>query len=83
MKRSANTPPGIYILEEVIGRGQKLWQLRRVLELTAADLCELLDGSSPVTPEIATELARFFGTSDTLWLNLQEAWKLATRKESR
>lgn len=37
---------------------------------------ELVNGKRGITPDSALRLARFFGTTPELWLNLQQAWDI-------
>ena len=43
---------------------------------------ELVNGRRGITPSTALRLARFFGTSPDLWMNLQQRWDLYTAKEA-
>jgi addiction module HigA family antidote len=42
---------------------------------------EIVHGTRAVSPDTALRLARFFGTSDRLWLNLQAAYDLDVERD--
>ncbi len=46
---------------------------------------EIINKKRGITPSTALRLARFFGTSEDFWLNLQLRWNLynAKKKESK
>ena len=48
----------------------------RRLGVSRKTLSKLVNGRGAVTPEMALRLARAFGTSPQLWLNLQQAYDL-------
>ena len=69
--------PGEILLEEFLNP----------LELTQRDLAdgirvpyqrvnELVRGRRGITPSTALRLAKFFGTSPDVWMNLQQRWDL-------
>ena len=72
--RPARAPsPGVILAKELEARG---WSLRKLAEETGYPLdvvAALVDGTSRITPEVALHLARAFGTSAELWLNLDSA----------
>lgn len=35
---------------------------------------EVVEGRRPISPDLAIRLARYFGTSDRYWLDLQQRW---------
>lgn len=42
---------------------------------------EILHGTRRITEDTALRLARYFGTSDELWLNLQAHYDMETERE--
>lgn len=50
------------------------------LGIPATRLLGILAGERPVTANIALRLARYFGTSAELWMNLQQAHDLSEAK---
>lgn len=80
--RKSRTPapisPGVYILEEITSRGWTLNDLRAELTheyggCSDSTLLAYLDGSQTVKP-ICPILARFFGTSVSLWKRMAKQW---------
>ncbi len=80
------THPGEMLLEEFL----------KPMEITQKDLAnaihvpyqrvnEIINKKRGITPSTALRLARFFGTSEDFWLNLQLRWNLynAKNKESK
>lgn len=61
--------PGIHI-------GMSASQLARELGIPANRLTEILRGRRGITADTALRLARWFGTSPVLWLNLQKRHEL-------
>jgi plasmid maintenance system antidote protein VapI len=67
--------PSIYIRDEV---GHRKWTVADFAKKAGFSLAlagSILSGCFAVSPEIARGLHRAFGTSTTLWLNLQAAWE--------
>ena len=80
------THPGEMLLEEFL----------KPMEITQKDLAnaihvpyqrvnEIINKKRGITPSTALRLAKFFGTSEDFWLNLQLRWNLynAKKKESK
>jgi addiction module HigA family antidote len=49
--------------------------LAQVTTMSEADICLLLNGETSITPDIASQLAQWSGTSPELWLNLQKNYE--------
>lgn len=84
---TAATPihPGEYLRDEMAAqtkvqeRGWTIWCVasRSCTEhghLSVATVRGIVEGSLPIDERIAAGLARAFGTSAKVWLNLQAAW---------
>ena len=65
--------PGVYILEELTARSLPVSRLQDELKCSSEIMLEYLDGKRSVLP-IARNLARFFGTSVSLWKGLDKQW---------
>lgn len=73
-------PPGTYVLEEMAERG---WDFERLCaecgrgngEWLPEYICGETGVSPHVTKSVSRGLARAFGTSAELWLNLDRAWQ--------
>ena len=75
--------PGETIKEEyLIPLGMSVNALAKELGVGAARLNEIVRGRRGVTADTALRLARYFGTTPELWLNLQAFYelRLAQRK---
>ncbi len=78
------THPGEMLLEEFLkpmGMTQK--ELSNAIKVPYQRVNEIINGKRGITPSTALRLARFFGTSEDFWLNLQLRWDLyrAMKKE--
>jgi len=78
------THAGEVLKEEfLIPLGMTQSQLARVLHTSFRAINELVNGKRGVTTEMALKLAKYFGTSPQLWLNLQnqyDLWKVSRKK---
>ena len=78
------THPGEMLLEEFLkpmGMTQK--ELSEGIKVPYQRINEIINGKRGITPSTALRLAKFFGTSEDFWLNLQLRWDLyrAMKKE--
>ena len=51
-------------------------ELAKVLKTTFRTVHEIVNGKRSISPEMALKLARYFGTSAEVWLNLQADYDL-------
>jgi len=74
--------PGSYILDELAERGWTVQRLTAEMGLPKwrVDYVKRVICGSPLTPEFAGQLSQAFGTSATLWLNLEKAYRKAVAK---
>ncbi|HKE22666.1 MAG TPA: HigA family addiction module antitoxin [Bryobacteraceae bacterium] len=78
--------PGETIKEEYIKPlGMSVTALAKELGIGVARLNEIVRGRRSVTADTALRLARYFGTTAELWLNLQSFYdlRMAQRKAGR
>jgi addiction module HigA family antidote len=78
--------PGETIKEEYIKPlGMSISALAKELGIGVARLNEIVRGRRSVTADTALRLARYFGTTPELWLNLQSFYdlRIAQRKAGR
>ena len=76
--KAATTHPGVMLLEEFLkplGISQNELALR--IRVPATRIGEIVHGRRAVSPDTALRLARFFGNSPDLWLNLQKNYDLS------
>ena len=78
--------PGETIKEEyLVPLGMSVNALAKDLGIGAARVNDIVRGRRGITADTALRLARYFGTSPELWLNLQAFYELriAQRKSGR
>ncbi len=68
--------PGEVLREELEALGVSANALSTALDVPMKRVTMILDGQRGVTADIALRLARYFGTTPQLWLNLQKTWEL-------
>src|ERR1700761_8299749 len=75
------THPGEILREEfMVPYGMSASALARALDVPVNRITEIIAPVKPraVTPDTALRLARYFGTTPELWLNLQQAYDLSS-----
>ena len=68
--------PGEILHEELDTLGLSANALARALGVPVNRITQILNGQRGVTADTALRLARYFGTTPQLWLNLQQTWEL-------
>ena len=68
--------PGEVLREELEALGVSANALSKALDVPMKRVTMILDGQRGVTTDIVLRLARYFGTTPQVWLNLQKTWKL-------
>ena len=68
--------PGEILREELDMLGLSANALARALGVPVNRITQILNGQRGVTADTALRLARYFGTTPQLWLNLQQTWEL-------
>lgn len=74
-------PPGDFIREELEARGWTQSDFARILGRPLQAVNEIINGRKRITAETAKEIAMALGTSAELWLNLENAYRLATASD--
>ena len=81
-KRLAPVHPGEVLLEDFLRPlALSQYRLAKGLGVPPRRINEIVHGTRAVTADTALRLARFFGTSDRFWLNLQVAYDLDVERE--
>ncbi len=81
-KRLAPVHPGEILLEEFLRPlGLTQYRLAKGLSVPPRRINEIVLGKRAITADTALRLARFFGTSDRFWLNLQTAYDLDVERD--
>ncbi len=68
--------PGKILRDELDGLGLSASALSKALGVPANRVTAILNGERGVSADTALRLARYFGTTPQLWLNLQKTWEL-------
>ena len=68
--------PGEILREELDALGLSANALARSLGVPVNRITMILNGQRGVSADTALRLARYFGTTPELWMNLQKSWEL-------
>ena len=78
-KRLAPVHPGEVLLEEFLEpMGLSQYRLAKEIHVPARRINEIVHGTRGISADTALRLARFFGTSERFWMNLQTQFDLDT-----
>ena len=81
-KRLAPVHPGEVLLEEFLEpMGLSQYRLAKDIHVPARRINEIVHGTRAVSADTALRLARYFGTAERFWLNLQAQFDLDTEKD--
>lgn len=75
--------PGEILREDFLEpMGITQYRLSKDLSVPPRRINEIVHGKRAITADTALRLARFFGTTDRFWLNLQARYDLETEKDA-
>jgi addiction module HigA family antidote len=81
-KRTVPVHPGEVLLEEFLGpMGLSQYRLAKDIHVPARCINQIVPGTRSISADTALRLARYFGTSERFWLNLQAQFDLDTEFE--
>src|SRR6266550_3009095 len=81
-KRLAPVHPGEILLAEFLEPlGLTQYRLAKGLSVPARRINEIVHGKRAISADTALRLARFFGTSELFWLNLQTGYDLEVERD--
>ena len=80
-KMSPVHPGEILLLEFLDPLGLSQYRLAKELSVPARRINEIVLGKRGMSADTALRLARYFGTSDQFWLNLQTRYDLETERD--
>ena len=81
-RKLAPVHPGEILLEEFLRPlGLSQYRLAKGLSVPPRRINEIVLGKRSVSADTALRLARFFGTSDRFWLNLQTSYDLDIERD--
>ena len=84
MARTMMAPihPGEILLEEYLRPLEmSQYRLARNISVSPRRINEIVHGTRAITADTALRLARFFGTSEAFWLNLQTRYDLEIERD--
>lgn len=74
--------PGEVLLEEFLNPlGISQYRIAKDISVPARRINEIVHGKRSITADTALRLARYFGTSEKFWLNLQARYDLEVQKD--
>ena len=74
--------PGEILMEEFLKPlGLSQYRLAQGISVSPRRINEIVHGKRAVTADTALRLARFFGTTDGFWLNLQTRFDLESERD--
>ncbi len=74
-------PGEILLLEFLEPLGLSQYRLSKDISVPPRRINEIVKGSRAITANTALRLARYFGTSERFWLNLQSHFELETERD--
>lgn len=81
-KRLAPIHPGeVLDAEFLVPLEMSQYRLAKSLSVPARRINEIVHGTRAISADTALRLARFFGTSELFWLNLQAAYDLDVERD--
>ena len=74
--------PGEILLTEFLEPlGVSQYQLAKAVDVPARRINEIVHGQRRISADTALRLARYFGTSERFWMNLQACYDLEVEKD--
>ena len=81
-KKLAPTHPGEVLLEEFLTpMGLSQYRLAKETNMPSTRINEIVHGKRAITADTALRLARYFGTTERFWLNLQTRFDLEIERD--
>ncbi|MGD2123308.1 MAG: HigA family addiction module antitoxin [Gemmatimonadota bacterium] len=81
-KKIAPVHPGEVLLEEfLLPMEVSQYRLAKDISVSPRRINEIVHGQRSITADTALRLARYFGTSERFWLNLQTGYDLEVEKD--
>jgi addiction module HigA family antidote len=80
--RMAPIHPGEILAEEFLAPlGVSQYKLANAIGVPPRRINEIVHGNRGITADTALRLARYFGTSESFWMNLQNHFELETQRD--
>ena len=81
-KKLAPVHPGEILLEEFLSPMQiTQYRLAKDIGVSARRINEIVHGARAISADTALRLARYFGTTERFWLNLQTQYELDVERD--
>lgn len=81
-KKLAPVHPGEVLLEEFLEpMGLSQYRVAQDTSVSARRINEIVHGTRAISADTALRLARYFGTSERFWLNLQAQYDLDVERD--
>jgi addiction module HigA family antidote len=81
-KKAPPIHPGEILLEEYLEPlGVSQYRLAKEISVPPRRINEIVHGKRSITADTALRLARYFGTSERFWINLQTHYDLEVEKD--
>ena len=81
-ERLAPIHPGEILMEEfLVPMGVSQYRLAKDTSVPPRRINEIVHGKRGISADTALRLARFFGTSERFWVNLQTRYELEVEKD--
>jgi len=81
-KKLSPIHPGEILLEEYLKpMGLSQYRLAKDISVPARRINEIVHGKRSISADTALRLARFFGTTELFWVNLQTRYDLEVEKD--
>ena len=78
----APTHPGEILLTEFLEpMGISQYRIAKTIDVPPRRINEIVHGLRAISADTALRLARYFGTTDRFWLNLQARFDLETQRD--
>jgi addiction module HigA family antidote len=74
-------PGEILLMEFLEPLGVSQYQLAKAVDVPARRINEIVHGQRRITADTALRLARYFGTSERFWMNLQARYDIEVEKD--
>jgi addiction module HigA family antidote len=79
--RIAPVHPGIYLKELLVELGLSQYRLAQEISVPPMRISHVVNGTRPVTAELALRLGRYFDQNPRYWLNLQNRYDMDIAEE--
>jgi addiction module HigA family antidote len=81
-KRVSPIHPGEHVKEFMDDFGLTMNQLAKALHVPPNRITAIVKGTRGITAETAMRLARYFGTSVQMWMNLQARYEMEVARDA-